>query len=284
MRFVNILDVSHWRRDDKRQASGTRQKFWLVSPYNEKRYLFKIPKENTGEAWAEVVASKLGELIRINTMKAHLATYNGLTGCLLENFVVANSEFYEGGDLFFTIAEDFDRYNLNYYDFLNIIKVLSPFELDRAFVQIPVFDAFIANQDRHCDNWGVIVEGAGYRLAPVYDNGASLGYQLNEERIIKMFQDQKMFEAFTNRSHSLIGLPSKKKPKYKELLSFIYGLYPKEIQEIIERISNVDERTIAIVLNEIPDSCMNAIYKRWVSKLLLHRKQWLIKWYMEVKG
>lgn len=121
MGFVNILDVSHWEKDDKRQASGTRQKFWLVSPYNEKRYLFKIPKENTGEAWAEVVASKLGKLIGINTMKAHLATFNGLTGCLLENFVVANSEFYEGRDLFFTMAGDFDRYNLNYYDFLNII-------------------------------------------------------------------------------------------------------------------------------------------------------------------
>ncbi|WP_231563759.1 MULTISPECIES: hypothetical protein [Anoxybacillus] len=40
---MNILDVSHWRRDDERQASGTRQKFWLVSLYNEKRYLFKIP-------------------------------------------------------------------------------------------------------------------------------------------------------------------------------------------------------------------------------------------------
>lgn len=184
---MNILDVSHWEKDDKRQAYGKRQKFWLVSPYNEKRYLFKIP----------------------------------------------------------------------------------------------VFDAFIANQDRHCDNWGVIVEGSCYQLAPVYDNGASLGYQLNEERIIKMFEDQKMFEAFTNRSRSLIGLPSKKKPKYKELLSFIYGLYPKEIQEIIERIGSVDDRTIAIVLNEIPDICMNDIYKRWVSKLLLHRKQWLIKWYME---
>ncbi|MGG6431961.1 HipA domain-containing protein [Anoxybacillus sp. D401a] len=142
--------------------------------------MFKIPKENTGEAWAEVVASKIGEFIGINTMKAYLASYNGLTGCLLENFVAANVEFYEGGDLFFTVAEDFDRYSLKYYDFLNIIKVLSPFELDRAFVQIPVFDAFIANQDRHCDNWGVIVEESSYQLAPVYDNGASLGHQLKE--------------------------------------------------------------------------------------------------------
>lgn len=25
MGFVNILDVSHWGKDDKRQASGTRQ-------------------------------------------------------------------------------------------------------------------------------------------------------------------------------------------------------------------------------------------------------------------
>lgn len=35
-----------------------------------------------------------------------------------------------------------------------------------------------------------------------------------------------MFEAFTNRSYSLIGFPDKKKPKYKELLGFIHRLYP----------------------------------------------------------
>lgn len=281
--FMSLFDVSHWEKDEKRQASGTRQKFWLINPLDKQRYLFKIPKENTGEAWAEVIASKIGQLMGLKTMKADLAVYNGILGILSENFVHDDKEFYEGGDLFFTIAEDFDRYSLKYYDFPNIIKVLSEFSLERNFIQIPIFDALIANQDRHCDNWGIIVYRAGYQLAPIYDNGASLGYQLQEERILKMFQDQRMFTAFTNRSYSLIGLPDKKKPKYRELLNFIYQLYPQETKEMVERISQINEKQILVILSEISEEAMSKVYKEWVLKLLQYRREWLINWYTEVK-
>lgn len=281
---MRLFDVSQWEKDEKRQASGTRQKFWLIHPEDNRRYLFKIPKENTGEAWAEVVASKVGQKLGLNMMKAELAIYNGILGILSENFIQEDEEFYEGGDLFFTIAEDFDRYSLKYYNFDNIIKVLSEFNLNREFIPIPVFDAFIANQDRHCDNWGVIISSfRNYDLAPIYDNGASLGYQLQKERILKMFQDQRMFEAFTNRSFSLIGLPNRKKPKYRQLLGYIYELYPQEVKEILERINEINKEKILDVLNQIPDEAMCIVQKEWVLKLLQYRKEWLIQWYMEVR-
>ncbi len=76
-------------------------------------------------------------------MEVDLAVYDGIVGVLSENFVFDDEEFYEGGDLFFTIAEDFDRYNLKHYHFLNIIKVLSEFHLEKEFVQIPIFDALM---------------------------------------------------------------------------------------------------------------------------------------------
>jgi hypothetical protein len=120
---MSLYDVSNWDRDEERHASGTRQKFWLIHPDNQRRYLYKIPKENTGEAWAEVVASKIGQGIGLKMMKADLAVYNHAIGILSENFVQEDEEFFEGGDLFFTVAEDFDRHHLKYYDFPNIMKV-----------------------------------------------------------------------------------------------------------------------------------------------------------------
>ena len=118
---------------------------------------------------------------------------------------------------------------------------------------------------------------------PIYDNGASLGYQLQEERILKMFQDQRMFTAFTNRSYSLIGLPDKKKPKYRELLNFIYQLYPQETKEMVERISQINEKQILVILSKISEEAMSKVYKEWVLKLLQYRREWLINWYTEVK-
>jgi hypothetical protein len=63
------------------------------------------------------------------------------------------------------------------------MKVLCDFQLELEFIIIPVFDAFIGNQDRHCYNWGIIDEKNGYRLAPIYDSGASLGFQLKETEL-----------------------------------------------------------------------------------------------------
>lgn len=276
---MDLLDVSSWKLDDRRQVSGTRAKYWLIHPETEERYLFKIPKEGTGEAWAEKIASEIGKKIGFSMMDVNLAKRNNTIAILAKNFVNDQEEFFEGGDLFFTIAEDFDRYQLKYYDFHNIVKFLSEYGLERDFIKIPIFDALIGNQDRHCDNWGIISSKDGYRLAPIYDNGASLGFQLKEERLKLMFQDANMFRAYSNRSYSLIGLKNKMKPKYLELLSEIKLHFPDEIQQYIEQLHNVDRKLLEDIINPITEEVMSAIYKEWVIRLLLYRKEWLLNWY-----
>lgn len=244
--------------------------------------MFKIPRENTGEAWAEKISSELGKLLGLNMMDVHLAVRENTLGIIAKNFTSGSDEFYEGGDLFQAIMEDFDRYRLENYTFRNIVRALEDFELDRDFVVIPVFDALIGNQDRHCDNWGIIASDANYKLAPIYDNGASLGFQLKEERIKLMFQDLNMFQAFTNRSHSLIGIDEKKKPKHLELLTVIFRQYSKEIDNAINNLSVLNKNNIVNILDKVPDSIMSELFKEWVLRLLLYRKEWLLNWRREV--
>lgn len=276
---MGLIDVTNWRIDENKQVSGTRTKFWLIHPKTEKRFLFKIPKENTGEAWAEKIASEVGKAMGLSTMDVSLAKRDNTVAVLAENFINEQEELFEGGDLFFTIADDFDRYDLKYYDFFNIVKILSEFHLDRDFIKIPFFDAFIGNQDRHCDNWGIIDSEKGYRLAPIYDNGAALGFQLKEDRINLMFKDLKMFRAFRNRSFSLIGLPDKKKPRYLDLLDVIRKDYPREVQEAIYLINIINKQLLEEIMAPIPEEVMSITYKKWVEKLLLYRKDWLLSWY-----
>jgi len=78
-------------------------------------------------------------------------------------------------------------------------------------------------------------------------------------------------------------LPDKKKPKYRELLNFIYQLYPQETKEMVERISQINEKQILVILSEISEEAMSKVYKEWVLKLLQYRREWLINWYTEVK-
>lgn len=275
---MSILDVSHWEEDYNNQISGTRAKYWIIKPDSKQQFMFKIPTENTGEAWAEKISAEIGKLLGLSMMDVNFAVRQDIHGIIAKKFTSGTEEFYEGGDLITSIVEDFDRYKLDNYSFDHISKALAEFQLDKDFVVIPVFDALIGNQDRHCDNWGIIATRSDYRFAPIYDNGASLGFQLKEDRIKLMFKDSKMFKAFSNRSYSLIGIGNKKKPKYLELLSVIRSQYPKEIEDAVDRLSILNKDNIEKILNTIPTSIMSDVYKEWVVKILLYRRDWIIKW------
>jgi hypothetical protein len=52
--------------------------------------------------------------------------------------------------------------------------------------QVLAFDALIGNTDRHPDNWGLLVRlgpAPRFTMAPAFDNGTSLAYELPEVRL-----------------------------------------------------------------------------------------------------
>lgn len=118
-----IIDISDWKIDETRNASGTREKYWLVNPETEELYLFKLPKQGTGEIWAEKVASEVGKLLGLDMMDVSLVRYKSREGLLLRNFVkYGEEELFDGGDLLKTIVEDFDPSSLSDYNLENISK------------------------------------------------------------------------------------------------------------------------------------------------------------------
>ena len=59
-----IVDVKpEWIVDP--EAMGTRTKFWYRDPDQQINWLFKHPRPNTGEHWAEKIAAEVASVIGI---------------------------------------------------------------------------------------------------------------------------------------------------------------------------------------------------------------------------
>lgn len=69
---------------------------------------------------------------------------------------------------------------------LAIPRVLEP-GWRQWWIDALLFDALIGNTDRHQDNWGLIFtrteQVARCRLAPLFDNGTSLGHERFTDRV-----------------------------------------------------------------------------------------------------
>src|SRR5699024_1123215 len=243
------------------------------------KYLFKLPTEGTGGHWAEYIASEIGKGIGFNTVNVFLAKDSKNIGTISRNFRLNSSVFYEGGDLFLGSFSDFDRESLNHYELPNILNILDNLSLTEEFVFVPVFDTLIANNDRHCDNWGVLQQQDFIKLAPIYDNGSSLGFNVKPSKMSQMLTDNRMLEGFCNRGKSCIGLPQKKKPKHFQLLLYLQEEYPHTIKEAMELVNNLNVNLILKVLNTIPNEVMSDLEKSWVQHLLMYRKKWILNWY-----
>lgn len=186
------------------EQMGSKEKLWCESCSDQKKYLLKYARLNTGEDWAEKIASELAGKSGLDLPHAvvDLATHDGRVAVLAHNFLDAEGRLVHGNELLFERdpaypAEEVRRvpqHTLN-----NVLQVLTEVKCP-ASANLPaevvssaelycgylVLDALIANTDRHHENWGIVIQrGEGgsrlLTLAPTYDHGSSLGRELLDE-------------------------------------------------------------------------------------------------------
>ncbi|MHB1682060.1 MAG: HipA domain-containing protein [Bacilli bacterium] len=214
------------------------------------------------------------------TARNQVVAHKGRIGSLSQNFVIISNEFFDGGDIISRANPDFNRYDLEGYEIDIILNALREYELDGEFLSIPVFDALIANQDRHCDNWGVIRMADGtHRLAPLYDNGCSFGHLISESDLDVYMRDSERMDAFIRRGISLIGIPGVRKPKFLKLLSYIRVNNERALAPWINLVGNIQKCDMRDVLNDISDEFIGERRKAFMCELILQRKIWLLRWW-----
>ncbi len=206
---------------------GSKPKFWFRD--GKRRLLFKADDRGTGEDWAEAIVCGLCSLLGLPHVDYELATecdgdQDIRPGVVCDNMAPPPISLVLGNLLLLTLDPEYpkeQRFKVKQHtveavtEALATLKVPSDLwmkgtttEIESAldvFVGYVMLDAWVANPDRHHENWGALSDDDGLRLAPTFDHGAALARNLldseREERLVTKDRNRTI-EAFIERGRS----------------------------------------------------------------------------------
>lgn len=275
---------------------GTKYKFWYEDEHLG-RALFKEGRPNTGENWAERLAAELALVIGLPHAYYELAQFREREGVISSSFVPDGGRLIHGNELIGGVGAEADNVDRKFYRdrshtisrvfsyFRAVTDVLPPFDfmpfdgvelaID-VFVGYLMFDAWIANQDRHNQNWG-LVRGydADTHLAPSFDHGSSMGRNETDARRIQILSTRdkgQQMPAYVARASSGLYPPlagEKAKP-LSTLDAFAYGARqrPTAARAWVHKLRAVTPEFIASLVGLIPPSHASDVTKEFTSQLL----------------
>jgi hypothetical protein len=194
-----IIDITHDTVVSDEQL-GSKSKFWIAR--GSERWLFKEARNNTGEDWAEKIASHIASRIDVDAATVELAEYAGRRGCLSLSFVAEGEDLVHGNEILAGQIVGYERQKRlrqSDHTFEHVMAAVrklvddAPWypEVLKDLAHYLVLDALICNTDRHHENWGFLTrlekEESGtwmmhLRLAPSFDHASALGRELLDVR------------------------------------------------------------------------------------------------------
>ncbi len=232
-----VVDVSGWpeKREDPDEQLGARGSTWLVEPVGGDPeagplWIFKPVRKRRvvhddqtpwfEEDWAEYVATRVGELLGLPVAGIDLAVRDGRRGVISPSFVPDPGHpptF--GNELLFREDPDYPldaKGEVPGYRPERCLELLREHgppvgsapafrSASDAFAGYLLLDAVVANTDRHHENWTVLQHRGSSRLAPCYDLGTCLGFQLTDverQERLETTDRNRTVRAWCERGHS----------------------------------------------------------------------------------
>ena len=300
------IDVDGWKPDEQFAVfpQGARAKNAMFAPEpppqvvlkSGKRYLFKLSRRAyPDQFWAEVVAYRVGCMLDVPVPPAFAGwnSSSGQCGALIEWFYDVGTEaFVLAGDFLHQLRPDFDRARGTTHNMADNIKLLRALghvtslrgDSRTWWTRALTFDALIGNTDRHQDNWGLVIDvrevadlnGRQSWLAPCFDNGTSLGMELQTERAAKWDVNRLRRYAERGRHHVCWALDDPTRCNgHLHLLLRALAEWPEErprLQELLQKISTEDFARLLSDLTQI-DVPVRFTQDRFalIVRLLAHR-------------
>ncbi len=193
--YYPILEVQpEWALQP--EDMGGKAKFWFHFP-EIGTFPFKYPRKSTGEHWAELIASKIADLLQISHALVGLTTFQEAPGSSSKSFISDGQQLWHGNQIMAHHLENYafvqkfrqSRHTLNNI-WTALERVFGESEGASAaktrFAEFLVLDAVIGNTDRHHENWGIVrkrtEDGWKEYLTPSFDHASSFGRELSDSR------------------------------------------------------------------------------------------------------
>ena len=291
-------------RSQSVEPLGSKPKFWFSE--GDRRLLFKAEDRGTGEDWAEVVSGHLCGLIGLPHVEYELAAeYDGeqhiRPGVACENMARKPLVLVLGNQLLLAVDPQYpttQRFKVRQHTVETVSSMVSQLASPAAewmagvpggvtsgldvFVGYVMLDAWIANQDRHHENWEALWDHGALRLAPTFDHGAGLARNLldeeREERLTTTDRNRTI-AAFAARGRSAFyGSPTDQRPLELREASRLFALQaPKAAQAWLDRLRAAKRDEIWRILERVPLPRMSDVCKRFTLELLLSNQRRLLE-------
>lgn len=266
---------------------GTKSKFWFSRDGDS--WPFKEARPNTGEDWAEKIASELAHRAEFSAVVVELAVWGTHRGSICRTFRSEGDLLVHGNELLSGAIPAYDvgkRRRQAQHCIGNAVLAmenLGTWATDQFLRQLAsyvVLDAFVGNTDRHHQNWGIVVtynenpssiaELAQLSVAPSFDHASSLGRELRDEACQRHLT-QGTVERYVRRASGGIYLreQSRSAPSPLALVETLTRRFPSMFVEPLNAVCSITPAAIQTVVNDVPDSRMSAVQKEFATTLLM---------------
>ena len=266
---------------------GSKKKFWYLCQEEEGLWLFKYPRRDTGEHWAEKVAAEAAELLEIPHARVELAEYAEEKGSVTASFLHGSQELVHGNQMLARAVRGYDpemTFRQSSHTLANILKVIDrvfvvPEDADKAKIRLAeylVLDALVGNTDRHHENWGLLRERKGDHwegfLAPSYDHASSLGRELQDTRRSKLVKENRIGDyAEKGRGAVYWSEEDSHGPSPLELVRRAARSHPDLFLPALEKVAKLEKGSLDELVNRVPLGWMSASARDF-AKSLIHYK------------
>lgn len=263
---------------------GSKEKFWFRSDDpGGADWLFKYPRPDTGEHWAEKIAAEIAATLEIPHAKVELAIFQGDRGSATESFSGSGRDLQHGNALLEVSVYNYDpesSFRHSSHTLNNIWEAMdcefvgseTAGEARIAIAEYVVLDAVIGNTDRHHENWGVLRLSAGdtseRTVAPSFDHASSLGRELPDTRRERLLAENRL-AAYAERARSAIyWTEDGGRISPLELVRRAVDRHPDLFTPALAKLDNLDDGSIATIVNRVPDDWMSPAARTFAIALL----------------